>query len=111
MLKQLFGFAHRELTRVVLLVFIGLVFIVLSPYAAIETSIPALSPWGLFLGGSFIIAALSHIMRRALFPQLDLQSIAKKAMTDSAVGAGLVFLGVCLVLAAFIFVNGSMLRL
>ncbi len=102
---------HREVTRVVTLVAIGLFIMALSPTAAEQTNLPALSPWGLFLGGSFIVAAISHIMRRALFPQLDLQLIAHEAINKRNTAAAVVFLGVCIVIAAFLLVNGSMLRL
>lgn len=102
---------HREISRVALLVVIGAIMIALSPALALATNTPALSPWGLFIGGAFITAAVSHIMRRALFPQLDLQLIAKKAVSENNIGAALVFIGVCLVLTAFVFTTGSMLRL
>ena len=102
---------HREVTRVVALVLVGLAFIVFSPPLALALNIPALSPWGLFLGGAFFVCAISHIMRRLLFPGHDLQLIAKKAINGENVGAGLVFLGMCIVLAAFIVMNGSVIRM
>ncbi len=109
--KKILTTMHRELSRVLALVLIGLIIIVLSPYAAEQTGIAALSVWGLFLGGCFIVAAFSHIMRRALFPRLDLQSIALDAIRKENVAGAIVFLGVCIVLAAFLFMNGSMLRI
>ena len=108
--KKLLTTLHRELTRVALLSVLGLLFILASPFLAEQTNIVALAPWGLFLGGAFFVAAISHVMRRAFFPQLDLQLIARLALLHP-IGAGLVFLGVCWVLAALIGVNGSMLRL
>lgn len=111
MTKKLLGTLHRELTRVAMLVAVGLLFITVSPILAMAVNIPALSPWGLFLGGAFFVAAISHVMRRALFPQLDLQLIAIHAMKNNSTAAAVVFLGICIVLASFIFVNGSMLRM
>ncbi len=102
---------RREVNRVALLIVVGLLFVVYSPDLALATNIPALSPWGLFLGGAFFVAAVSHVMRRVLFPRLDLQLIAIEAIEKRNTAAAVVFLGICLVLAAFILINGSMLRL
>lgn len=45
------------------------------------------------------LAGLSHVLRKLLFPYIDLEVVAKAAMLTGS-GAGLVFLGVCAVLAA-----------
>jgi hypothetical protein len=108
---QLLKTLQREFNRVSLLLALGLILILISPGLAEFLMIPALSPWGLFLGGSFFVAAMSHIMRRALFPKLDLQLIAIHAVKNNNIAAALIFLGVCVVLAAFLIINGSMLRI
>lgn len=70
---------------------------------------PALAP--LFTSVAMVgaIVAASHVMRRLLFPRLDLQTIAQRAMEEPT-GAAVVFLGICLVLAVIIHANMSMLR-
>lgn len=55
------------------------------------------------------LAALSHYTRRVLFPRLDLQEIAIKAL-GHPLGAALVFLGISLVLSVVLYGNISMLR-
>ena len=55
------------------------------------------------------IAALSHLTRRVLFPKLDLQKIAVKAL-EHPIGAAIVFFGICLVLAVLVYANVTMLR-
>lgn len=51
-----------------------------------------------------LVAAISHITRRILFPDMDLKEFAKSALSHPT-GAGLVFLSVCLVLTALIVSN------
>ncbi len=54
------------------------------------------------------IAGISHIVRRILFPSIDLKEFAKSAIFNP-IGAALVFLGVCIVLSTFIVVNVMLL--
>jgi hypothetical protein len=61
------------------------------------TKIPELGVVGWWLALMFFMAAASHVLRRVLFPYIDLKKVAAKAV-ESAVGAGLVFLGVCFVI-------------
>lgn len=68
---------------------------------------PALAPWGLLAAMGVYAAAISHVLRRCFFPYLDLMQVAFKAMTHP-IGAGLVFVGVCVVLAALLsLMSGS----
>lgn len=46
--------------------------------------------------------AILPLMKRTLFPYIDLKAIAKTAIDEDNYGAGLVFLGMCVVLAAFV---------
>jgi hypothetical protein len=55
-----------------------------------------------------LIALFSHIIRRILFPDLDMAAIAKKAI-ETEQGAAIVFASVCLVISMLIFVNGGLL--
>lgn len=107
--------AEREFFRLFLLVAIGLALINFSPALAIAWAIPALSPWGLFLGGMLLVGAVSHVMRRVLFPKLDLQSIAKKAIGDRDdspnLPAAVVFAAICSILGLLLYLNASMLRM
>lgn len=48
---------------------------------------------------SILFIGLLHLARKALFDYLDLETFAKKALNDS-VGAGLIFLGVCVAMLA-----------
>lgn len=55
------------------------------------------------------LAVVSHCTRRVLFPQLDLQKIAFKAI-EHPLGAAIVFLGIAMVLSVLLYANVSMLR-
>lgn len=54
------------------------------------------------------IAGISHIVRRILFPFVDLQEFAKAALSHPT-AAAVVFLGICIVLSTFIVVNVMLL--
>lgn len=53
--------------------------------------------------------AVTHVLRRLLFPRLDLQALALRA-AEAPIGAGLAFVGICGVLVALFFNAGMMLR-
>lgn len=55
-----------------------------------------------------LVAGISHIVRRILFPSIDLKEFSKTALTQP-LSASLVFLGVCIVLSTFIIVNVMLL--
>lgn len=55
-----------------------------------------------------LIALFSHMIRRILFPDLDLSAVAKKAIETES-GAAIVFASVCIVISVLIFVNGHLL--
>lgn len=52
-----------------------------------------------------LAVAFAHLARRGLFDYLDLQRVAEKAQREST-GSGLVFLGVCIVIAALLGLFG-----
>jgi len=101
---------HRRLpdvARLLILVAIASGVLFLSTPLAIALNEPALAAWGMYTGLGLYGAALSHVLRRVFFPYLDLKSIAQKSCEWPS-GAGMVFLGVCIVLAAFIVMMGSL---
>lgn len=55
------------------------------------------------------LAVMSHCTRRVLFPKLDLQKIAFRAVRHP-IGAAIVFLGISMVLSVLLYANVSMLR-
>lgn len=59
--------------------------------------------------GLFLIGG-THLTRRILFPQLNLQSIAKKAYEDNNIAAALVFLTVVAFLIAVMFLSMRVLK-
>lgn len=107
--RTVIGQALYDLIRTIPCIVAGLISIYGSKPLALWVGEPAFAAWGLFIGAAFFAAALSHIMRRAVFPSLDLSQYARKAL-ESPAGAGMVFLGVCIVISAFIALNGAMLR-
>lgn len=58
------------------------------------------------LATALIAVGFAHVARKALFDYIDLQEIFTKAKS-SAVGAGLVFLGSCLVISALLGLFGG----
>jgi len=70
---------------------------------------PVYAPWLLFAGLALYGVGLSHILRRVLFPYIDLRSFSESARREPT-GAGLVFVGVCLVLAAFVSLMGNVVH-
>ena len=77
--------------------------------SALFLSDPAkgLSTWMLLLGlvTPIVAVAFAHWGRKALFDYLDLQTIARRAH-ESPTGAGLVFVGVCLVIYGLLALFG-----
>lgn len=61
--------------------------------------------FGLGMVTALIAVAFSHLARRALFDYLDLGEYARRAK-ETPVGAGLVFLGVCLVIVGLLGLFG-----
>jgi hypothetical protein len=55
-----------------------------------------------------VVAGISHVIRRILFPQIDLKEFAKMGL-EEPLSASIVFLGICIVISIFIFVNVKLL--
>lgn len=103
------GFVGRgrwaDVCRVAALFGVGLVMLWGSPWAARALGMAELSLIGLGLGWGFVAAGSSHIMRRVLFPGLDLRQLMRIAVRGGQ--AGHVVLGVCIVLAALLVMAGQ----
>ena len=54
------------------------------------------------------VAGISHIVRRILFPSIDLKEFARKSLGEP-LSSSIVFLAVCIVLSTFIVVNVMLL--
>lgn len=53
------------------------------------------------LGISLLVSSVSHVVRKVLFPYIDLEKFANKAL-ETPVGAAIVFLSITLILAVII---------
>ncbi len=89
-----------DVIRLTLLVAAGLVLIWLAGSHLSSVGLPAAAaPPVEFAGCAFIATALAHVLRRVLFHRVDLQHFAHRAY-EHPVGAGLVVLGLCMVIQA-----------
>lgn len=92
--------------RVGIMIVIGAVLLMVSTPIALAVDEPALAPWGMWAGLAVFGAAVSHVLRRLFFPYVDLATFCAIAR-ESATGAGLVVLGVCIVIAALVLTTSS----
>lgn len=60
------------------------------------------------LGGLTGIAALTHVIRRVLFPYIDMSVLATRAQ-KSATGAAIVFASVAVLLASFVLAFSALM--
>lgn len=90
-----------DVLRTVVPLVLGIALIETSVPLARLLAIPALAPAGTMAGVTLCVVAWSHPLRRLLFPGAVMRRLAQAA-TRGATGAGLVFVGVCLVLAALL---------
>lgn len=54
------------------------------------------------------VSGISHVVRRILFPNIDLKEFARPAL-NHPIAASIVFLGVCIVLSVLVVVNVMLL--
>jgi len=99
----------NDAVRVFWLSLAATVILLVSPVIAEFSSHPELAPFGMWTGLTLYGVAISHVLRRALFPYLDMKGVAGRAC-ESPVGAGLVFLGVCVVLSSLLGLMNSITR-
>lgn len=86
-----------DVLRVLSLAAFATVVLLYSTPFAVWVGEPEFAPLGLVTGNALYMAALSHALRRLLFPYVDLKEYAARAK-DSPLGAAVVFVGVCIVL-------------
>ncbi|WP_031358172.1 hypothetical protein [Caballeronia sordidicola] len=98
-----------DIPRVVIALLLGWLLVRIAVPIARGLGEPEFAPWITFMGGGFWAAGLSHVLRRLFFHRIDMHAFASKAL-EAPTGAGLVFLGVCLVLAAFVLMQGAAIR-
>ncbi|HEY0267662.1 MAG TPA: hypothetical protein VGC12_00350 [Methyloradius sp.] len=108
-LKKLWTIISGDVRRMLPMIVLGFAFVFLSTPFALWVNESTFSAWGLFIGGSFFTGALTHAMRRLLFPGLELTALIAEARKTPQ-GAGLVVLGICILLAAFVMLFGAATR-
>lgn len=104
-----FSLIRNDVLRVGLLMSLAVVLLVTAEPAARLFGQPAFAVWGLFAALAMFGVALAHVLRRLLFPYVDMGALSHKA-SNSAEGAGLVFLGISLALASFILLLGNVVH-
>ena len=98
-----------DILRVLAIFYAATLLVIVSGPLASLVNEPAYAPWLLFAGLALYGVGLSHILRRVLFPYIDLKADADRAQ-KSPEGAGLVFLGVCIVLSSFVTLMGNVVH-
>ncbi|GGY07014.1 hypothetical protein [Paludibacterium paludis] len=90
----------RDAVRLTLLLLGGLTLVALADgHLALFGLPPAAGAPIEFAGCALFATAMAHLIRRLLFHRLDLQHFALRAF-EHPVGAGLVVLGLCMVIQA-----------
>jgi uncharacterized membrane protein len=69
--------------------------------AVLALDMPVLLTLLYSLSAIFIMVAVAHVIRRVMFPYLDLEEVENQA-SASPIGAGLVFLGTSLLVSSVI---------
>lgn len=99
----------RDLARTAVPLLLGILMIYIAEPLARMLGLPALAPASVVGGMTMCGAALTHPLRRLLFPYLDLGRVMSKA-TETSDGAGRVVIGVCIVLGFLLMTLGSSAR-
>lgn len=102
-------FHHRSKADVIRLVLITLVGAGLLSLSSRHLPDAALSPLLTSTALVLFVAAVSHLTRRILFPQIDLQQFAQRAL-EHPIAAAIVFSAVVWLLGTLIAVNVGLLR-
>lgn len=69
--------------------------------AVLALDLPVLLTLLYSLSAIFIMVAVAHVIRRVMFPYLDLEDVENRA-SETPTGAGLVFLGAAILVSAVI---------
>ena len=92
---------RRGFTRIAALVFVGLALLVCSHLIPLALG-PVLAPLAFGFGLCFAGLAVGDIALRILQPRVDAQDAASTAINTGSTGAGLVYLGRCLLAAVIL---------
>jgi hypothetical protein len=98
-LCDLYRLFRNDLCRILLLAGIGLLLL--------EPDKPTISLVTYSFGLSFLLVAASHIARKILFRRIDIAAYAEDAKDTRNVGSAIVFLAVCLVLIALMYIMAA----
>lgn len=102
--------ARTELLRILAMMALATALLMGTTPLAMAAGEPALAPWGMWTALSLYGAAFVQVLRRLLFPYVDMRRVFIVAIASGGNGAGLVWLGVCIVLAALLLTLGSAAR-
>lgn len=94
-------FLHDFIRVGILMVFAGV-----ALYLMDESNIVVLQA---LLIGIFLVGG-THLIRRVLFPRIDLQSIAKTSIEENNISAAIIFASIILLLIAVMFLSMSTLK-
>lgn len=98
---------QKELLRSGILLMIGLLFALID-WKTWSIDWPTAYAVQYTVGMCFILFAFAHYARKALFPDIDMTSYARKAF-DGNLAPAHVFFGMCLVLSVLLYVLSSAL--
>jgi uncharacterized membrane protein (UPF0182 family) len=78
-----------------------LLFLLIPAIAILAFDLPILLTLGYSMAAMLLIAAVSHLTRKIIFPYVDMAAFAEEAI-QTATGAGLVFMGVSFIIGMMI---------
>ncbi len=108
-LGAVWGGIKRDGVRVFLLFSAASVMLAVDEPLAMALKRPEMAPWLMFAGLALYGVGLSHVLRRLLFPYIDLRTLVTDARRGNT-GAGLVFLGVSFVIGVLLFMMTSLAK-
>lgn len=108
MVRSRYAMSTSDVIRVVLLVGLGVLLLVVDPsvWAVIDSGFAAVV---YSVGVVLVLSGVTHITRRMLLPKVDAQQLALMAL-GSPTGAGLAFIGFCILMSTLFVVGVVLLR-
>lgn len=108
MARRKTGICPTDVWRVMVLVGLGLMLMTIDPevYAVLDVGLGAVM---YSVGVVLVLSGVTHVTRRVLMPDLDFQRIAIVACA-TPLGAGLTFLGCCLLICTLLFLGVQLMR-
>lgn len=76
-------------------------FLLVPSIAILSIDLPVMLTLLYSIAAMFVIAGVSHLTRKVIFPYIDMEIVKNKAMENST-GAAIVFLGVSIIISAII---------